>query len=61
VSRETELSALIGQFKHWEAWVGVSGRLYARRPRSSPAIVVSANDTETLAAEIERAIKEHKL
>jgi hypothetical protein len=36
----------------WEAWVGVSGTLYARRRRSSPPVVVRAATAEELAAKV---------
>jgi hypothetical protein len=49
------LTALRGQFPGWEAWVGVSGLLYARRPRSSPPIVVRDATAEGLAAKVAEA------
>ena len=39
----------------WECWVGVSGLLYARRPRSSPPIVVRDITAEGLAAKVAEA------
>ena len=39
----------------WEAWVGISGLLYARRPRSSPPIVVRDTTAEGLAAKVAEA------
>lgn len=39
----------------WETWVGVGGVLYARRPRSTPPIVVRAASPGALAEAIERA------
>ena len=39
----------------WEAWVGVGGVLYARRPNSSPAKVVRAADAAGLRQQIEAA------
>ena len=39
----------------WEAWVGVGGVLYARRPQSSPAKVVRAADAAGLRQQIEAA------
>jgi hypothetical protein len=43
-------------FPGWHAWPGViAGMLYARRPRSSPPLVVRATDTDQLRREIEDA------
>jgi hypothetical protein len=39
----------------WECWVGISGLLYARRPRSSPPIVVRDTTAEGLAAKVAEA------
>jgi hypothetical protein len=39
----------------WECWVGVSGLLYARRPRSRPPIVVRDITAEGLAAKVAEA------
>jgi hypothetical protein len=39
----------------WECWVGVSGLLYARCPRSSPPIVVRDVTAEGLAAKVAEA------
>jgi hypothetical protein len=43
------------EFPHWHVWRGVCGLLYARRPRTSPPIVVRGEDTEDLGAQIRRA------
>jgi hypothetical protein len=32
------------EFPHWHVWQGVAGLLYARRPRTTPPIVVRATD-----------------
>ncbi len=55
MSRDGTLQALIGKFPGWHGWVGVTGALYARQVRSSPPVVVKADDAAGLAAEIERA------
>lgn len=34
--------------RHWEAWTGVGGLLYARRRMVSPPIVVRAYDADEL-------------
>lgn len=39
----------------WEAWVGISGILYARWARSTPPIVVRAATAEDLAAKVAEA------
>lgn len=38
--------------ERWEAWVGVSGMLYARRRNTSPPVVVSSRNAVGLAAKI---------
>jgi hypothetical protein len=47
------------EFPHWHVWRGVCGLVYARRPRTSPPIVVRAADTTDLRDQIRRA--EHKM
>ena len=50
------LAPLYGKLpRGWECWVGVSGILYARRPRSTPPIVVRAATAEELAAKVAEA------
>ena len=39
----------------WETWRGVNGRRYARRVRSSPAIVIDGADTAELGGLIAEA------
>jgi hypothetical protein len=46
------LTALRGQFPRWEAWVGVSGILYARRRLTSPPAVLRDVTGEGLARQI---------
>jgi hypothetical protein len=47
------LAPLRGQFPAWEAWRGVTGGLlYARRRRSSPAVVFRDVTGEGLARQI---------
>jgi len=43
------------EFPHWHVWRGVGGLMYARRPRTSPPVVVRGEDTEDLRAEMRRA------
>ena len=43
------------EFPHWHFWRGVSGLMYARRPRTSPPVVVRGEDTEDLRAQMRRA------
>jgi hypothetical protein len=40
----------------WHTWAGVGGILYARRPKSSPPMMVRAATPEALAEAIERAV-----
>ena len=47
--------ARLGTDAGWRTWVGVGGILYARRPKSSPPMVVRAATPEALAEAIERA------
>ncbi len=39
----------------WHVWRGVAGRLYARRPRSSPPKVVRGKDVADLRDQIRQA------
>jgi hypothetical protein len=43
------------EFPHWHVWRGVAGLLYARRPRSTPPIVVRASDAAGLRERIRQA------
>jgi hypothetical protein len=43
------------EFPHWHVWRGVAGLLYARRPRSTPPIVVRAADAAGLREGIRQA------
>jgi hypothetical protein len=43
------------EFPHWHVWRGVCGLVYARRPRSSPPLVVRAGNPVDLLAQIRRA------
>jgi hypothetical protein len=43
------------EFPHWHAWRGVCGLVYARRPRTSPPVVVRAEDAVGLRDQIRRA------
>jgi hypothetical protein len=42
-------------FPYWHVWRGVSGLLYARRPLTSPPVVVRATDVEDLRDQIRNA------
>ena len=48
------LAPLRGQYPRWEAWKGVTGRWYARRRKTSPPPVVSAETVGELAEAIRR-------
>lgn len=53
------LAAIPGDYPGWLAWEGaVAGLLYARRPRSSPPMVVRSTTTDGLRQEIESAERE---
>ena len=43
------------EFPRWHIWRGVSGLAYARLPRSSPPLVVRAENAAGLRDEIRRA------
>jgi hypothetical protein len=42
------------EFPQWHVWRGVSGLVYARRPRTSPPIVVRGEDPMDLRDQIRR-------
>ena len=43
------------EFPHWHVWQGVSGLLYARRPRTSPPVVVRVEDAVALRNQMRQA------
>jgi hypothetical protein len=43
------------EFPHWYVWRGVCGLVYARRPRTSPPLVVRAANPADLLTQIKRA------
>ena len=43
------------EFPHWHVWRGVCGLVYARRPRTSPPVVVRGEDVADLRDQISRA------
>ena len=43
------------EFPHWHVWQGVSGLLYARRPRTSPPVVVRGEDAVDLRNQMRQA------
>jgi hypothetical protein len=43
------------EFPQWHVWRGVSGLVYARRPRTSPPLVVRGEDAVDLRDQIRRA------
>jgi hypothetical protein len=55
------LSEIGWDYPPWYAWAGVGGILYARRPRSSPPMIVRFSTAEGLRQEIERAEVERGL
>jgi hypothetical protein len=60
--RRRALAAVDRDYPPWHAWPGVlAGVLYARRPGSSPPMVVRATTLDGLREEIERAEQERGL
>jgi hypothetical protein len=53
---KAELARIERDHPGWHCWEGVGVLLYARLPRSSPPVVVSA----TTPAELEARIREHE-
>jgi hypothetical protein len=43
------------EFPHWHVWCGICGLVYARRPRTSPPLVVRGEDAVDLRDQIRRA------
>jgi hypothetical protein len=43
------------EFPHWHVWQGVCGLVYARRPRSSPPVVVRGEDAVDLRNQMRQA------
>jgi len=43
------------EFPCWHVWRGVSGLVYARRPRTSPSVVVRGEDAADLRGQMKRA------
>jgi hypothetical protein len=43
------------EFPHWHVWRGVCGLVYARRPRTSPPLVVRTDNPADLLAQIRQA------
>jgi hypothetical protein len=54
---EQDLTAALAQvgrdFPHWYAWRGVLGLFYARRPGTSPPVIVRATSVDQLRQQIE--------
>jgi hypothetical protein len=60
--RACELAEIARDYPAWRAWPGtVAGVLYARRPRTSPPLVVRAATTDQLRQAIEDAERERGL
>lgn len=43
------------EFPQWHVWRGVGGLVYARRPRTSPPVVVRGEDAVDLRDQMRRA------
>jgi len=59
--RAHALADVAHDYHGWETWPGVAGIVYARRPRSSPPLVVRAASIEALRMAIEDAERERGL
>ena len=60
--RACELAEIAQAYPAWRAWPGtVAGVLYARRPRTSPPLVVRAATLDRLRQAIEDAERERGL
>lgn len=60
--RARSLAAVAHDYPGWETWPGVlAGVVYARRPRTSPPLVVRAITPDTLRQAIEAAEQERGL
>ena len=46
--------AYAAEFPQWHVWRGVSGLVYARRPRTSPPVVVRGENAVDLRDQIRR-------
>jgi hypothetical protein len=61
-SRARALAEIASDYPGWRAWPGtVAGVLYARRPRTSPPLVVRAATTSQLRQAIEDAERKRGL
>jgi hypothetical protein len=60
-TRADELARIGWDFPPWYAWAGVGGILYARHPRSSPALIVRSSTSEGLREAIGKAEQERGL
>lgn len=59
--RERALAAVDREYPCWHAWLGLAGLVYARRPSSSPPMVVRSVTIAGLRREIESAERERGL
>lgn len=59
--RERALAAVDRLYPCWHAWLGLAGLVYARRPNSSPPMVVRSASVAGLCQEIESAERERGL
>lgn len=59
--RARALRTISEEFPGWEAWAGVVSLLYARRPRSTPPLVVRSPTLDGLRTAIEEAERKRGL
>ena len=52
---EEALDQIAHRWSGWYGWIGVNGLLYARRPRTSPPVVVRAGNIADLHQLVEEA------
>jgi hypothetical protein len=59
--RAPALADVARDYPGWQTWPGVAGLVYARRPRTSPPLVVRSATIDGLRHEIEDAERERGL
>jgi hypothetical protein len=49
---EPTLDEVAAEFPGWECWRGIAGLVYARKPLTSPPVVIRAEDPQDLRDQI---------
>jgi hypothetical protein len=52
VTGEPTLEEIAAEFPRWHVWQGIAGLVYARKPLTSPPVVVRAEDATDLRDQI---------